>query len=83
MPVASSMGWVDSRVTPEATSRAGAFLPPTLPPQKHPGAGSLCLDMEVAGSSWWPPPSPLTAASLAAHAVMWQGTTTTRANWLM
>lgn len=87
MPVASSAEWGDPRETPAKGCAQGR----TLPPPSHPvwksppmlSAWHLGPEPAAVGGSWWPPPSPLTAGLLTAHAVMWQGTTTTRTNWLM
>lgn len=83
MPVASSTGWVGSRVTPAPGHVQGWSLAPPQP-SLHRGSPALVPvpAHRGAGEQLVPPASPL-AASLAAHAVMWQGTTTTRANWLM
>lgn len=64
MPVASSTGWVGSRVTPAPGHVQGWSLAPPSPPCTEAARRwCLCLHTEVLGSSWcplprpWPPPS--------------------------
>lgn len=89
MPTVGTVVWGDPGVTPaRGRTRGRTLCPPrhplwTPPPRcRQHGTRAQSRRQEAGGSSW-PPPSPLTAGSLAAHAVMWQGTTTTRTNWLM